>query len=105
MIYTGNYNNCKDGNIISISGDKGKSIGYNGRSFSLLAPKLSFWKEWHNNIGKISKQENDDFYILEYYKKVLANLDAREIYNQLNESVLLCYEEPLEFCHRHIVAA
>lgn len=42
MIYTGNYNNCKGSNTISISGDKGKSINYQGGSFPQLAPRLSF---------------------------------------------------------------
>lgn len=41
------------GNLISISGDRGKSVGFEGKTMSQLAPKLSFWKVWHNNIGKI----------------------------------------------------
>ena len=27
-IFTGNYTDCKAGNLISISGDKGKSVGF-----------------------------------------------------------------------------
>ena len=55
IILTGNYDNCKIGNTISISGDRGKSVGYTGNSFTRLAPKLSFYKVWHDNIDKISK--------------------------------------------------
>lgn len=57
MIYTGSYNNCLKGKKVSISGDRGKNVEYQGLCFPPLAPKLSFWKVWHNNIGKISEQE------------------------------------------------
>ena len=44
-IFTGNYTDCKVGNLISISGDKGKSIGFEGKSLTKLAPKRAFWNE------------------------------------------------------------
>lgn len=105
MIYTGNYDNCKSSSTISISGDKGKSVNYQGDSFSPLAPRLSFWKEWHNNIGILTEMENNDFYIRQYYKLVLSTLNPKEVYKVLKDKILLCYEEHLSFCHRHIVAA
>lgn len=40
-----------------------------------------------------------------YYEQVLSELDPEDIYKKLDNSVLLCYEENTEFCHRHIVAA
>lgn len=104
MIYTGNYKNCLQGNLISISGDRGKKASYTGTCFPSLAPKLSFWKIWHDNIGKISDEENNYFYIKEYYEQVLKKLDASYIYEILDGSILLCYEGNLDFCHRHIVA-
>ena len=36
---------------------------------------------------------------------VLKNLDANEVFKKLNNKILLCYENNMEFCHRHIVAA
>lgn len=105
MIYTGSYNNCKNSNVISISGDRGKSVGFNGDYYKPLAPKLSFWTEWHNNIGKIPEQENNAFYIKQYYETTLKLLMPEEVYRILNGKILLCYEEPELFCHRHIVAA
>ena len=42
MLHTRNYNNCKTGKIISISGGKGKPGGYTGETFSILALKLEF---------------------------------------------------------------
>ena len=55
MIYTGSYENYKyvPERFVSISGDKGKSANFNGKTYSKLAPKLSFWKIWHENIGII----------------------------------------------------
>lgn len=32
-------------------------------------------------------------------------MDPEEIYRKLDNSILFCYEENTEFCHRHIVAA
>lgn len=41
-IFTGCYDNCKNGNLVSISGDKGRSVGFNGNSYTKLAPKKVF---------------------------------------------------------------
>ena len=109
MICTSNYENFGKAvcgyKTYSISGDKGKQADFVGNSFSKLAPKKSFWKVWHNNIGKISEEENNKYYISQYFMHVLSNLDPEEIYNKLDFSILLCYESSNEFCHRHIVSA
>ncbi len=89
----------------SISGDKGKSANYKGEYIRELAPKLSFFKVWHKNIGVISEEENNKYYIEQYYKQVLSKLDPYDIYKYYGDSVFLCYEDNMEFCHRHIVAA
>ena len=88
----------------SISGDRGKNAGYTGACYPKLAPKMSFWKIWHDNIGVISEEENNKYYVEEYYKQVLSKLDPQLVYNDLKYDVLLCYEEGTEFCHRHLVA-
>ena len=41
-IFTGNYDECRRGNLISISGDRGKSIGFVGKAIPQLAPKRGF---------------------------------------------------------------
>lgn len=105
MIKTGSYKNCEGNYLtISISGDRGKSVNYGGQCFSQLAPKLSFWKIWHSNMGVIPEEENTMYYIDEYYKQVLSKLDPINIYNELDHKILLCYEDNMDFCHRHIVA-
>ena len=62
-IFTGNYDECKIGNLISISGDRGKSIGFTGKAIPQLAPKRAFWEIWHDNIGKIPEEQNNRYYI------------------------------------------
>lgn len=72
---------------------------------TLLAPKKSFWQLWHDNIGKVSEEENNDYYIREFYNQVLKKLDPEEVLESLpNMSILLCYENNIDFCHRHLVA-
>ena len=104
MIYTGNYDNCKSGNLISISGDRGKKKGFTGKAISKLAPLKDFWLVWESNIGKIDEQENTRYYINEYYKQVLVNLDIEELLRNESNPILLCYEDSNEFCHRHVLA-
>ena len=88
-----------------ISGNRGKDANYQGKCYSALAPKLSFWKIWHDNIGKVSEEENNRYYVQEYWNQVLSKLDPEQVYRELDYSILLCYEPNTEFCHRHIVAA
>lgn len=107
MIKTSSYKNFKSDlfKTVSISGDRGNQEGYKGTCYPKLAPKLSFWKKWHENIGVVSEEENNKFYIEEYYKQVLSFLNPEKVYEELDNSILLCYEDSDEFCHRHIVSA
>lgn len=107
MISTSSYKNWPTDMYVtySISGDRGRGSNYNGRCYSKLAPKFSFWKKWHDNIGKVSEEENNKYYVQEYWKEVLSKLDPEKVYDDLDNSILLCYEDENEFCHRHIVAA
>lgn len=106
-IFTGSYNNCKMGDLVSISGDKGKSVNFTGNAYTKLAPKKEFWKIWHDNIGKISEDENNKFYMREFYKTTLLPLKPEDVIKELEafgkNVVLLCYEDR-ELCHRIFVA-
>ena len=103
-IFTGNYEECKSGNLISISGDSGKKVGFVGKAIPQFAPKRTFWDIFNNNIGKISEQENIRYYIKEYYKQVLSKVDIEELLKDEKDPILLCYEKGQDFCHRHILA-
>jgi len=107
MIYTSNYKNFNLSKFksISISMDKGKDAGYKGDCILSLAPKYYFFRKYKDNRGIISDEENEMYYIREYYKQVLSYLDPSEIYNMLDGMIMLCYENNTDFCHRHIVAA
>ena len=37
--------------------------------------------------------------------QILENLDPKTVYDEVDNSILLCYEDNNQFCHRHIVAA
>ena len=104
QIFTGNYYECKAGNLISISHDKGKSAGFEGKTMPQLAPNRQFWDVWRDNIGKISEEENNRYYVEEYYKQILLKTDIEELLKDEKNPILLCYEKGDEFCHRHIVA-
>lgn len=107
MICTSSHNNWQSDKYTTyaISGNRGRDVDYHGYCYSKLAPKLSFWKIWHDNIGKIPEEENNQYYVQEYWNQVLSKLDPEQIYRELDNSILLCYEPNTEFCHRHIVAA
>ena len=103
-VFTGNYEECKIGNLISISGNRGKSVNFEGKAIPKLAPQKAFWNIWHENIGKISEEENTKYYIKEYYKQVLDNLDIEELLKDEKDPILLCFEKGQDFCHRHVLA-
>lgn len=107
MIYTCSHKEyiSNEFTTYAISGNKGKNAGYAKAYIKELAPKLSFWKIWEENIGKIDELENNKYYIEQYYKQVLSKLDPEEMYKKLDSSILLCYEDNTKFCHRHIVSA
>ena len=104
MIYTGNYEECYLGNLISISGDKGRSYGFIGKAITELAPKKDFFLKWKANIGNIPEEENTRFYIQHYYDEVLSQVDVMALLKDEVSPVLLCYEKGQDFCHRHVLA-
>ena len=49
--------------------------------------------------GKITKRE-----YTRIYKEQLNKLDPFKIYSELKNSLILCWEKPEDFCHRHLIA-
>lgn len=107
MLYTGSHSSCNVEKYrrVAISGNRGKDANFIGECYPALAPKLSFWKIWHDNIGVLTDEENNRYYIREYYKQVLSKLEPETVSRDLDGAILLCYEDNNLFCHRHIVAA
>ena len=107
MIYTSSYQNSKSSTIqtYSISKDKGRDANYHGDYYLPLAPTENFFRIWRNNRGQIDEMENNAYYMREFYNQILKPKNPKEIYELLDNSILLCYEDSNQFCHRHIVAA
>jgi uncharacterized protein (DUF488 family) len=47
----------------------------------------------------------DEEFGMRYYEETLSTLDPQTVYDELGEdAILLCFEKPPTFCHRHLVA-
>ena len=110
-IYTSYFAKMKSlpDNVVPIAICGGLPKWYEGLSYKKLAPKYGFWKEWKDNHEK-DEEYWKNYYILHYNQEVLSVLNPNVLYSDfLNLSggkdvVLLCYEKPGDFCHRHLVA-
>ncbi|MBQ6983012.1 MAG: hypothetical protein IJQ15_11365 [Synergistaceae bacterium] len=68
-------------------------VWFKGGVFRHLAP-----------TSEILNIKDKMIYTRRYREVVLSRLDPVRVYNVLDNSVLLCWESPEKFCHRHIVA-
>ena len=51
--------------------------------------------------GRINEQE----YIKRYHEEYLNKLDSKKVFDEIGkDSIILCYERPEKFCHRHLVS-
>lgn len=104
-IYTSYYAKSKKipEDIVKISIAGGAPKGYSGLQYKKVAPKYGFFMKWKEN-------HDNDFYIKHFNSEVLNTLNAQDVYKDLErlsngkDCVLLCYEKPEDFCHRHLVA-
>ena len=106
MIYTGRFaalEAYERAGLVPVSIAGYAPDTYKGIQFKTLAPKYSWWKEWHD------QHLSNEWYKAKYQETVLAKLNPKVIANRLqsfgDNIVLLCYEKPEEFCHRQLVAA
>lgn len=98
MIYTSYYANLKNipENLTPISISLYKPKGIFIDSIPELAPSKDILNKYKN-----SKQTNlDKDNYVKAYKDQIKNFD----FSKLNNVVLMCYEHPNDFCHRHIVS-
>ena len=105
MIYTSYFGAIRNlpKNIIPISICGKAPDNWKGLQYKKLAPKYKFFMEW-------KKTHDNDFYIRHFNDEVLSSLDPSKVVEELYEMsggkdiVLVCYEIPSDFCHRHLVA-
>ena len=112
MIYTGYFAKIKGvpHYYIPISICAKPPNGYNGLQYKKLAPTYSILMEYKRNPDK-------ELYTRRFKIEVLDKLNPDVVVSELlsltgntkgleyfPEPVLVCYEKPTEFCHRHLVA-
>lgn len=104
MIFTGYYAKLKEYENaglqpLSIAG-KAPDF-YKGPQFKSLAPEYKMFMDWKK--GKI-----DNMGYTSIFLEHLNTLDKEAVRRMLTsfdkDVILLCYEKPGDFCHRHIVA-
>lgn len=105
MIYTGYYSKLKmykeSGlKAISISRTEPKSITVDGKIIE-LAPSQELFEK--SKSGCISNMEYTSMYLDQLDTLGIKNI-LLLIHNYGDDVVLLCWEAPNKFCHRHILA-
>jgi hypothetical protein len=112
-MYTGYFAKLKtyiDAGLVPVSICGKAPDWYEGFQYKYLAPKWSFFNEWKN--GTEHKGDNE-YYIQHFNDEVLKGRsyiqtmeDLQRItgIDDLNKVILICYEKPSDFCHRHLVA-
>ena len=64
-----------------------------------LAPRKDWFWEWKK--GHLP----NEWYIQKYNETVLSKLNPAKVIEELGDgAVMLCYEKPADFCHRHLIA-
>lgn len=81
---------------------------YNGHIYKKLSPPWWLLVDFKNG----SHKNDTEFYTRYFYDSVLDKLNAKNVIQELearvkatrNKIILLCYEKPDAFCHRHLVS-
>ena len=78
---------------------------YHGLEYKKLAPNWDILSAW-----KSGEHKGDIDYYTKHFEEVLDTLRPEGViielkqFGLLQDIILLCYEKPESFCHRHIVA-
>lgn len=124
ILGTGNYNDVRKGNTVSITGDGGNAWGYYGFAYKKLAPRLVTYTTYAEKYEELLtlredtlklkeyielRKQIEDEYIASYYETRLKDLNIEELMTTLENKfgsniILLCHEPIDEFCHRRLVA-
>ena len=109
------YENAKNGNLVSITGDGGNAWGFYGNAYKKMSPRLYLWQYYDQNPDNLTDEELIDWYIEEFYNLRLKDINPDELMKALSEKfgeeiILLCHELPgvevnkKHFCHRRLLA-
>ena len=97
--YFGNIKNLDINKCVAIC--RWKPSWYKGAHYVKVAPTEQMIRSWKG--GKQDTEAMNE-YIRTYQRDVLDHLDPEEIRLALEGKILLCYEKPGDFCHRHLLA-
>lgn len=103
MIYTSYFAKYKGNYGVAITNHR--PTFWKGNVYLELGPPDKLL-QWWKSLSKEKQQleEYQRLYIEEFKRSTLDKLDVNTVAKQLDNMVLLCYENPKGFCHRHIVA-
>lgn len=107
MIYTCSHNNINVDNpkALDITYNCGRNVNYLGNCFPSLAPNKTTIDEYIYGKELLSEYENNKRFIENYYNYTLKKISPSELFNIINNKILLGYEDNMEISNRHIVAA
>jgi len=76
---------------------------FQGKEWKVFAPPLELLYKYKN--GEVTEKEYITYYTNYLNNKITDNMLAKlkDWYYNKNDIVLLCYEKPEDFCHRHIL--
>ena len=98
----------KQAGLMTISISAKAPDWYDGLEYKKLAPKWAFFQEWKYG----SHKGDNEYYISQFDEQVLKPLTVESVLadianlagGEIDKVILLCYEKPADFCHRHLVA-
>lgn len=100
-MYTSYFGNLKKlpSDCVPISISRICPKGLKIKMYGKLAPPVELLRDYKSGVNTWEES-------MERYKKeVLSKLDPIAVAKDLGENaVLICYEKPQDYCHRHIVA-
>lgn len=102
-IYTSYFGRRNYGDLIPVSVSLWPPKGFNGLRWFKIAPTKEMLLRWKTD-------HNEYEYKYHYWHDVLKQYRPTELYEELKQitnnrdCVLLCYEKPGDFCHRHLFA-
>ena len=115
--YFANIRNLPD-NVVPISITLKPPPGWAGAEFKKLAPPYKLLQMYKEAISAkdLDKDKVKDYYQKRYNELVLSKLNPMSVLEELKliaaeralekdfDIALVCYETPLDFCHRHLVS-
>lgn len=111
-MYTGYYAKAKhyaDCGLVPVAISLHPPVWFDGLRYPLLAPSASILNGYRYGNFK----DDTGHYVRRFTEEILGRLDREKVKRDLTyltgtdctKIVLLCFERPGDFCHRHIVAS